>query len=445
MMAFAEPIGAHVKWFSDFDFADPPRSLGELVTTEFLSMAIAGMVVISLLVVIDRRLEGFDRYQAINQWLSRREPHSETVARFAMAALLLVSWENEALLAPELPEEASWIGWYQFVLVALLLFRRSARIGGAGIVGLWLIAVGYHGAFHMLDYLHYVGLGVYLFFAGHEDKGLRGLGLPVLYATVGFALMWAGLEKLVYPEWGLFALEQNPGVVLGVSPELFLELAAFIEIGIGFLLIVGLLERPLALIITVVFFGSTLVFGRAEVVGHTPLHAALVVFLFSGPETAYPAPIDIHRQLSRRMTFAAANFGIALAIFTVVYVASAQAQFDGMRVTTEAGFEIAAGSSVQFTSVEILTDAGGRQRLHVELSGWTFRPASVDHDPAPNEGYAVLWLDRIEVGRLYSPWLDLGDLPRGDHLLEIELRAVDDRPFTAHGQPIASSLAFTTR
>ena len=38
----------------------------------------------------------------------------------------------------------------------------------------------------------------------------------------------------------------------------------------------------LALLITLVFFATTLVFGKLEVIGHTMLHAALIVFLIEG-------------------------------------------------------------------------------------------------------------------------------------------------------------------
>ena len=97
----------------------------------------------------------------------------------------------------------------------------------------------------------------------------------LLYATVGFSLCWVGLEKLVYPAWSLYLLEQHPQLALGFPPDFFLMGAAFVELALGYLLLIGLFGRPLALVITVVFLMTTLVFGKLEVIGHTPLHAAL--------------------------------------------------------------------------------------------------------------------------------------------------------------------------
>ncbi|MDW3179272.1 MAG: DoxX family membrane protein [Acidimicrobiia bacterium] len=318
----------HVKWFSDFDFGDAPRVLGDLFTPTLIGLVAASTVVICTLVLIDSRLNGLGWYGAVNEWLSAHQEHSDVILRAAMAAVLLVSWENRALLTPELQEGTAWVGWLQFVLAIALLIPRTSRWAGAGIGLLWLVGVFEYGAFHMLDYLHYVGISVYLFLSGHPKDALRGVALPALYSTVGFALIWLGFEKLVYPEWALHVLEENPSLLLGMDAEFFLQGAAFVEISLGFLLIIGLLERPLAAVITLVFFTTTLIFGRIEVVGHTPLHAALVVFLLRGPGTLYRPPIELHGRRRLKVAFAAVNFVLVLSLIGVAYTASAQSQFD---------------------------------------------------------------------------------------------------------------------
>jgi uncharacterized membrane protein YphA (DoxX/SURF4 family) len=323
-----DPAGAHVKWFSDFDFGDPPRSLEQVFTPTFLVLSALAVGVFIVLVIIDGRLGTIGWYERANVWLSAHEHHSVLVMRVAMAAVLLISWENHALLTPELPEGWAWLGWLQFGLALLLLAPRTAPIAGGGIGVLWLLAVWQYGAFHMLDYLHYVGIGAYLYLSGQKKATTRDLGLPVLYATVGFALIWLGFEKLVYPGWGLHILAENPKLLLGLEAEFFLQGSAFVEISLGFLLLIGLLERPLAAVITIVFFTTTLVFGRLEVVGHTPLHAALVVFLLSGPGKTYRPPIYLHKKLGWRAAFAGVNFVGVLALTAVVYTATASAQFD---------------------------------------------------------------------------------------------------------------------
>jgi hypothetical protein len=98
------------------------------------------------------------------------------------------------------------------------------------------------------------------------------------------------------------------------------------------LLIIGLFERPLALTITMVFFLTTLVFGKVEVIGHTTLHAALIVFLLHGPGTVYRAPVRFHRRLPLRVAFAAVNFALALVLLLPAYQAGAWYQH---RIYTE--------------------------------------------------------------------------------------------------------------
>ena len=318
---------AHVKWFADFDFSDPPRTFADILTPMFITLGIVTVIVLAVLVIVDRQLEEVRSYRAVNEWLTSQEDHSLLVMRIAMAASLIISWENKALIAPELAEGSSWVGWLQFVIALLLLRPQTTRIAGAGIVLLWLIAAVQYGAFHLVDYVHFIGIGAYLYFSGDSKKSVSGLGLPLLYATVGFALMWAGFEKLIYRDWGLFILAENPKLLLGLDPDLFLTGSAFVEISLGFLLIIGLLERPLAAVITLVFFTTTLLFGRVEVVGHTPLHAALVVFLFSGPGAIYTPPIKLHSKPAWRAAFAGVNFVVALVVVGLLYAAGAQSQY----------------------------------------------------------------------------------------------------------------------
>jgi hypothetical protein len=243
--------------------------------------------------------------------------------RIAAGAVLLLSWQADALLVPELGIGAAWIGWYQFLLALLLLFRRTVPIAGAGLILLYAIGLARFGAFHMLDYLLYAGAGYYLLVSNAGNPRVRGTGIPALFLTVGFSLCWVALEKIVYPQWGLYVLEQNPQLALGFDLRFFLLAAAFVEFSLGYLLIIGLLERPLALTITLVFFTTTLIFGKLEVIGHTLIHGALIVFLLEGPGSVYKAPVRIHERIGLRAAFASVNFVLLLAILLVPYASGA--------------------------------------------------------------------------------------------------------------------------
>jgi uncharacterized membrane protein YphA (DoxX/SURF4 family) len=198
-------------------------------------------------------------------------------------------------------------------------------IAGAGTLVLYALGVLEHGAFYMLDYFIFVGVGIYLMVARLSNARLQSLRIPALYFSVGFSLVWVALEKIVYPQWGLDVLANNPALTLGLDPAFFLLAAAFVELALGYLLIIGLLERPMAVVITLVFFTTTLIFGKTEVIGHTIIHAALIAFLLEGTRRSmYPAPIDIHRTLTWRMAFAAVNFVLMVAVLLVPYILLAQ-------------------------------------------------------------------------------------------------------------------------
>ncbi|HYW10803.1 MAG TPA: hypothetical protein VE871_02570 [Longimicrobium sp.] len=317
---------AHVKWFSEFSFADRPLTVGQAATPLFFGMAVLSMAVIGGMVLLDQRLENAAGYRGVNSWLADRRGDALLVMRIGIFATLLLAWQADALLAPELRAGSGWIGWLQFLFALLLLFPRTVPIAGGGLILLYGVGAARFGAFHLLDYLFFVGAGWYLLVSRARSDRVRGTGIPALYATVGFSLCWVALEKIVYPQWALYVLDQHPQLALGLDLRFFLLGAAFVELSLGYLLIINLLQRPLALVITLVFFTTTLVFGKLEVIGHTPIHAALIVFRLEGPGTVYRPPIAIHRRLGLRTAFAAVNFALLVAILLPLYAAAARAQ-----------------------------------------------------------------------------------------------------------------------
>lgn len=334
-MLVSLPAEAHVKWFSEFSYADRPLTLAEAVTPTFLALALLSIIVIGALVPLDVRLRTVPLYRRVNDWLARRSDRSVLVMRITAGAVLLLSWQSGAVLVPELRVPAEWVGWYQYLLAFLLLFRRTVPIAGIGLLTLFVLGVFQLGLFHMLDYVVYAGAGYFLAVSNAGNSRVKGTGIPALYLTVGFSLCWVALEKIIYPQWGLYVLQQNPQLALGLPVEFFLVAAAFVEFSLGYLLIIGLLERPMALIITIVFFLTTLVFGKLEVIGHTLIHGALIVFLIEGPGRVYPAPVTIHSRTGLRTAFASINFALLLTLLIIPYSYGAWQQYEEAR--TQAG------------------------------------------------------------------------------------------------------------
>jgi hypothetical protein len=323
----SETAVAHVKWFSDFSFGDRPRDFSEIIGPLFIGLTLLSAVVIGGLVLVERRLEHASWYQRLNTWLESHRNQSVLVMRIGLGVTLLLSWQADTMLSPDLPT-GPVIGWIQFFLALLLLFPATTPLAGLGVLGLYGVGIYEYGLFYMLDYLIFLGVGYYLIVTRFDDPRISGTGIPALYATLGFSLAWLALEKLVYPQWSFYILAQNPQLTLGFDFQFFVYGAAFVELALGYLLIINLLQRPFSLVITLVFFTTTLVFGKVEVIGHTILHAALIVFVIEGPGRIYRAPITFHQRLPLRIAFASVNFLLFLLLITVPYVYGAQSIYE---------------------------------------------------------------------------------------------------------------------
>ena len=420
---------AHVKWFSQFSFADRPRMLPEVTTPLFIGLTVLSMVVIGALVPLDRGLRHLSAFKRLEAWLNNKKEHSTLIMRMAMAATFLLAWQGDAMLAPDLKlgplgTLGPTIGWIEFALALLLIFPQTTPLAGLGLLGLYGYGITHYGVFYMLDYAHFAGIAIYLLLSQVQNLRLRAIRLPALYATVGFALSWVALEKIIYPEWALYLLQQNPQLSLGLPVDFFLLSAAFVEFSLGYLLIICLFERPLALIITLVFFTTTLVFGK--VVGHTALHAALIIFLLNGPGTVYKAPITVHQKLPLRMAFAAVNFAVILAVLLVVYSGGAWSIYQRFTASLPK-LELAAASA-----------AAPAPSLRLRAEGSLLR---IDRDGYA--GHVHLYVDGDYLASTDEDRYDLSGLPAGTHRMAATLHDPDHHFITVNGELISAKQLVT--
>lgn len=440
-------VQAHVKWFSEFSFAHRPLTLSEAVTPLFLGLAVLSMVVIGGCVLLDYRLKDARWYTRIQQWLAGYEEYSTLVMRIGIGVALLLAWQADALLAIELALPAAWIGWFQFGVAFLLLFRRTVPLAGAGLLGLFGVGILQAGAFHMLDYAFFAGAGYFLLVRDWSSERVQASGLPALYLSVGFSLCWAALEKVIYPQWGRYVLEQSPHLTLGFDVDFFLLAAAFVELSLGYLLIIGLLERPMALTVTVVFFTTTLVFGKLEVIGHTPIHAALIVFLLEGPGKIYRAPYTFHQRLPLRMAFAAVNFAVVLTLLLVPYAYGAMQRYERALAETPSHehppVELTAPTPIPTVTLTVQQDPIDGWNLHLATTNFRFSPDGVGGPPVPGEGHAHLYLNDEKIARLYGNWYHIPALPPGTYTLRVTLHANNHGMFLHEGAPIADTYLLT--
>lgn len=322
---------AHVKWFSHFTYADRPRSLTEVMTPTFLALAALSTVTIGALAFVDPWLRATGFGKRMDAWLDSHRGDSLVVLRVGAGAALLMAWQAGTLLAPELPATDA-IGWCQFAVVLLLLVPQTVPAAGVALATLWAFAAASFGLFHLLDYTFYLGIAFALTVSRSSRENVRALGLPALYSTVGFSLLWVALEKLIYPDWAMYVLSQHPSLAMGFPLGFFLVGAAFVELSLGHLLVLGLLGRTLALTITIVFMITSTVFGgKLEIQGHTPVHAALVVFILEGAGHSYRPPFLAPKRVLNRALLSAFTFVALLALLLVAYRAGAIYKYDTAR------------------------------------------------------------------------------------------------------------------
>ena len=443
VLLLSQGASAHVKWFSNYDFHEAPLQLTNLLTPAFIGLFVLSVVFMTLMVYLDKLADKSTLYNNVNGFLDRYADSASLIMRVAMGAVLLMSWQGDSVIAPELHITSPFWGWFQFLLALCLLFKETSPLTGIGIVFLYLLGISEHGFFHMLDYVVYPAVGLYLIFTHSKNERLKHLDLPVLYSGLGFSLCWVAFEKLIYPYWGLSVLAKAPALTMGLPHDFFLMACAFVEFSLGYLLIICLLHRPLAIVITLVFFITTSFFGKTEVVGHTILHGALLVFIVKGPGHYYMAPIRYHKKIWLRCLFAAVNFVILFFILAIPYQKMANYAYEEGKIKraqmAHPEYHVPAGSAVPSVMLHAAQDKNGGWNLHVMTENFKFTPENSGSDDILGEGHAHLFLNGKKIARIYSNWYHVS-LPKGVNKVKINLTTNSHKDYFYDGKPIESEI-----
>lgn len=438
------PALAHVKWFSAFSFTHQPLTLQQILSPLFLTMLVACLCVIGALVFLDDQITRHPAYKKFVDTVSKYANRSDLIIRVAAGAVLLLSWQSGALLVPELLVYNAWAEFIQLGLAILILSNRFTHFAGIGLIALYLFSVFYFGALHMLDYVYLLGTGYYLATTNAKSKKRRASALPALYASVGFSLCWVALEKLVYPDWGIEILQTNPNLTMGFDVGLFLQMAAFVEFSLGFLLILCLLQRPIALAITFVFMSTTLVFGKLEIVGHAIVHAALIVFILRGPGVTFRTPITFFKRIWQRITFSVLSFGIVFIAMLLVYTNAAESAYLAAQETAAQTIHVAALQEVApdqpqpKLALDVHEDMHGGWNVRLVTRNFNFTPEECGQGHIDGHGHAHLYLNGEKVARLYGPWYHVTSLPKGKHEFKVVLTSNEHAEYAVDGIPLSA-------
>lgn len=438
------PAFAHVKWFSSFAWVDPPLTLSEVMTPLFFVLSLVSVIGIGSAVFLDDLLVRLPLYKTLETRLKRYENKSDLIIRIATGAVLLLSWQSGTWLVPELETNSVLIELSQLILAILIISNWKTRYAGYGVIFMYLATVFTYGLLHMLDYVYLFGAGYYLVISTSQKKNHRASALPALYASVGFSLCWAAIEKLVYPQWALEILHKNPFLTMGFDSTFFLQGAAFVEISLGFILIVCLLQRPIALAITFLFISTTLLFGKVEFIGHAIVHAALIVFILKGTGGTFRTPITFFYHMHQRVLFSVIAFTLMLVILVPWYTHSAQRNYQVALATMpedphKVEIETAGLASIPDLQLSVEKDDHSGWNLFIDTSNFEFSPEHCGEEHEMGFGHAHLYLNGEKVARLYSPWYHLADLKPGTYELTVSLNGNNHGLYVNNGKAIAST------
>ncbi len=288
---------AHVKWFCGaVDVTKPPLALAAVLSPTLLVLGAASMTLVSA-------GGGLDTL-ALRRWPSllgrgrRSEMLEEAPIRFGVGSYMVLLWARigvapwgtageEAVLTPELLAQAAWVGWLQLATAVMVVFRPTCPLGGLGMFALYGIGVLDYGLFHMTDYTIFVGLAGYLVLSHpffDRRPAWQQWRVPLVAASLGFSLMWTGIEKFLYPAWAAVILTAHPIITLSFSASFVTVAAGFVEFSVAFYLLVGRsLLRVDAAIVILVLLAAVPEFGALDTVGHIPFVAMLLVLVLHGP------------------------------------------------------------------------------------------------------------------------------------------------------------------
>lgn len=289
---------AHVKWFTTV-LPREPEPLLDVLTAPFLAGAALTLVVGLILTRLNLPLQQLPWVVAIHRQLDRVRPYSVWIIRVGMAVPLGAAAVSGYLLHYELAPVPAEFRVAQGLLAVLILIPAVDRWAAGGVALLYAAGAAWLGLHPMLDYVAWLGAAYFL-----AARGSRGevAAIPVLYIATGLSLSWAAVEKWVYPQMALDILTRHGIPTFGFPPEIFLMLAGWVELGVGYLLITGVLNRFLSLVVTLLFVATSSLFGLAEILGHWQLHAALLVFLATGTGSLV-TPVLWHRPQWLQLAF----------------------------------------------------------------------------------------------------------------------------------------------
>lgn len=288
---FCNAASAHVKWFSEFDIHEPPRSFWSILNSiQFIEMFLAAVVVMFVVAWTDLRVANqrwHVRMEVTCSYFHRWQPFILRIAVAFFFMALAISPES-IVLTPEL-KTAPWIQEtpvriVQVLIAFCVLYRPTMGTSSVGIVCLYLLAIGHFGLFHLLDYVLFPILAFCLWRMGNDMERYWPQVKFVLRCAVAWTLMWGAVEKFAYPQWSCNLLDRPDvaSIKMGFTSDFFVCGAGFVEFSCAFLVLTGRLSSNVSALVLIFFLtAATSIFGEVDAIGHLLIIVPLVFVVAS--------------------------------------------------------------------------------------------------------------------------------------------------------------------
>jgi hypothetical protein len=275
---WVDDASAHVKWFCAFDVAGQPRNLENVLCANFELLVGAAILVLLMGCLVERTPVGDGMNRAFDRVFSPLQSNTELMFRAGCGFFFVAIWAaGGILLTPELKTTSTAIGVLHLAIAAGMLSRRTMPLSALGIVVLFVVAILQYGAFHLTDYVIFLGVAAYLALAGAQSSFFGKRPLDIVRWAAAITLMWASVEKWAFPQWSFPLLSDNPAMTLGYDAEFFMQAAGVIEFTLAFALIwTPLVRRVAAIILAAGFMSAIVQFGKIDAIGHALIIVVLI-------------------------------------------------------------------------------------------------------------------------------------------------------------------------
>ncbi len=188
--------------------------------------------------------------------------------------------------------------------------------------------------------------------------------------------------------------------------------------------------------------------------GHTSLHAMLLVFILNGTGNMYIFPLNRVKNIGKKIVLVLLAYLAVVMMILFAYKWSSEIQQERVKKQSDVTCPFHNPDSHSYrmldvtnaeripaiTKMEILKEPEDMgYDIYVEMENWTFTPEFVGQTYKENQGHIHVYLDGKKAGRMYGNYYYLGKLSKGKHKIAITINGDDHTAFTVknkHGKDI---------